>query len=103
MSQVIILEEIVAAVVSVLISNNIEVISRENSEANLRSLQEKLLRKESLSISEVLKGKFFPHISTANGIKNQLKTGKIKQDDWFLDKKKRYRILTSVLKPMLEN
>ncbi|KAB8153362.1 hypothetical protein EZY14_009015 [Kordia sp. TARA_039_SRF] len=102
MSQTIYVEDIVTAVVGVLTSNNIKVESRKNDEASLRKFQKQLLRRQSLSVSEVLQGKFFPHISTANGIKHQCKTGKIPKDTgWFINSKGHYRIFTSVLEKLV--
>lgn len=78
---------------------NLIIVSATEFELNNVLLRKKLLKKKTLSLKEIIQGKFFP-IKDTKTLIDWIERGKILQSEWYQEQTghKRIMILTQALK-----
>lgn len=82
-----------------LLAKGLVIVSVKEFEAGKEIERRKMMRRKSLSLSEIVKAKLLP-LKTAKGVNDWILSGKIKEGEWYQEASgyKRVMVLTSAIK-----
>lgn len=85
--------------IETLLAKGLVIVSAKELEAGKEIERRKLMRRKSLSLSEIVKAKLLP-LSTAKGVNGWIVSGKIKDGEWYQESSgyKKVMVLTSAIK-----
>jgi hypothetical protein len=80
--------------------NNLVIVNQGELELNNEIVRGKLLRRKSLTLSEIISAKFF-NVTDSETLRRWCLNGKFPKDTFYQDKNKVYRIMTAQIKAMI--
>jgi len=82
-----------------LLAKGLVIVSAKEFEAGKEIERRKLMRRKSLSLSEIVKAKLLP-LSTVKGVNGWILSGKIKDGEWYKEASgyKKVMVLTAAIK-----